>query len=91
LGDVRHPETVKNLLAVFYDFGGGAIITYLEPYDEPVFPTTTGYRQAAKVGENDLGPTKMRMMNPKRNALQKAYLDRWNAATIGQQPLDGII
>jgi amidase len=86
-----HPEIVKNLLAAFYDFGGGAIMTHLEPHNEPVFPAMTGYREAAKAGENDLGPTKMRMMNLKRNALQKAYLDRWNAATNGQQPLDGII
>jgi amidase len=86
-----HPEIVKNLLAAFYDFGGGAIMTHLEPHNEPVFPAMAGYREAAKAGENDLGPTKIRMMNLKRNALQKAYLDRWNAATNGQQPLDGII
>ena len=86
-----HPEIVKNLLAAFYDFGGGAIITYLEPHGEPVFPAMTGYQEAAKAGENDLGPRKIRMMNMKRNTLQKAYLDRWNAATNGRQPLDGII
>jgi amidase len=86
-----HPEIVKNLLAAFYDFGGGAITTYLEPHGEPVFPAMIGYREAAKAGENDLGPTKIRMMNMKRNALQKAYLDRWNAAKNRETPLDGII
>ena len=86
-----HPEIVKNLLAAFYDFGGGAIMTYLEPYGEPVFPAMTGYQKAAQAGENDLGPKKIRMMNMKRNALQKGYLDRWNAAANGRNPLDGII
>ena len=86
-----HPEIVKNLLAAFYDFGGAAIMTYLEPHGEPIFPAMTPYQAAAKAGENDLGPTKIRMMNMKRNALSKAYLDRWNAATNGKQPLDGII
>lgn len=86
-----HPEIVKNLLAAFYDFGAGAIMTHLEPHGEPVFPAMEGYREAAQAGENDLGPTKIRMMNMKRNALQKAYLDRWNAATKGRQLLDGVI
>ncbi len=51
-----------------------------------------GYALAAGAGEGDLGPTKMRMMTLKRNALQKAYLDRWNAtATDGKPRMDGII
>ena len=34
----------------------------------------------------------MRMMNLRRNELQKAYLDRWNAtATDGKDRIDGII
>jgi amidase len=37
-----HPEIVNNLLAAFYNFGGGAIMTYLGPYNEPVFPAMTG-------------------------------------------------
>ena len=51
-----------------------------------------GYALAAGAGEGDLGPTKMRMMTLKRNELQKAYLDRWNAtATDGKPRMDGII
>ena len=87
-----HPDLVKNLLAAFFDLGGAAIMTYLEPYGEPLFPSMVPYAEAAKAGENDLGPTKMRMMNLKRNTMQKAYLDRWMAtAEDGKQPLDGII
>lgn len=86
-----HPEIVKNLMAAFYDFGGAAIMNFLEPHNEPIFPAMMGYKAAAAAGENDLGPTKVRMMNLKRNALQKAYLDRWNAAANESQPLDGII
>jgi len=87
-----HPEIVKNLIAAFFDLGGGAIMSFLEPHGEPVFESMNGYAQAAKAGEMDLGPTKMRMMNLKRNALQKAYLDRWMATGVdGKQPMDGII
>jgi amidase len=87
-----HPEIVKNLIAAFFDLGGGAIMSVLEPHGEPVFESMNGYAQAAKAGENDLGPTKMRMMNLKRNALQKAYLDRWMATGgHGKEPMDGII
>jgi len=57
-------------MAAFYDFGGAAIMSFLEPHDAPVFPAMIGYQQAAKAGENDLGPTKVRMINLKRNALQ---------------------
>ena len=47
---------------------------------------------AAAAGEGELGPTRMRMMNLRRNELQKAYLDRWNAtATDGKARLDGLI
>ena len=64
----------------------------VKPYGEPVFPSMAGYAIAAQAGEGQLGPTKMRMMNLKRNELQKAYLDRWNAtATDGKPPLDGLI
>lgn len=45
-------------------------MSFLEPHDAPVFPAMIGYQQAAKAGENDLGPTKVRMINLKRNALQ---------------------
>lgn len=51
-----------------------------------------GYEVAAAAGEGALGPTRLRMMNLKRNQLQKAYLDRWQASgSNGKQPLDGII
>lgn len=87
-----HPEIVKNLLAAFFDFGGAAIMSFLGPYGEPVFGSMTGYAEAAEAGESDLGPTKLRMMNVKRNTLQKAYLDRWmDTAGNGKQPMDGII
>lgn len=87
-----HPEIVKNLIAAFFDLGGAAIMSVLESCGEPVFESMHGYAEAAKVGEADLGPTKMRMMNLKRNALQKAYLDRWMATGgKGKEPIDGII
>jgi amidase len=64
----------------------------VSPWGEPVFDSMQGYALAAQAGENELGPTKMRMMNIRRNALQKAYLDRWNAsATDGKDRIDGII
>lgn len=51
-----------------------------------------GYEAAAAAGEGAIGPTKIRLMALKRNQLQKAYLDRWQAtATDGKQPIDGII
>ena len=65
---------------------------FLEPHGEPVFESMNGYAQAAKAGEADLRPPKMRMMNLKRNALQKAYLGRRMATEVdGKQPMDGII
>lgn len=89
---VDHPDIVKNLIAAFFDLGGDAIMSFLEPHGEPVYESMNGYAQAAKAGENDLGPTQMRMMNLKRNALQKAYLDRWMATGAdGKQPMDGVI
>ena len=64
----------------------------IQPWGEPVFPSMEGYALAAAAGEGELGPTKMRMMNLRRNELQKAYLDRWNAtATDGKPRLDGLI
>ena len=87
-----HPDINKAVLAAFFDFGGSAIMEVLEPYSEPVFPSMEPYKTASSVGESDLGPTKLRMMNVKRNMMQKAYLDRWRAtATDGKEMLDGII
>lgn len=64
----------------------------VKPYGEPIFPSMEGYAIAAQADEGELGPTKMRMMNLRRNELQKAYLDRWNAsATDGKGRIDGII
>jgi len=87
-----HEAIIKNLQAAFFDFGGAAIMDIIKPYGEPVFPSMKGYAIAAAAGEGELGPTKMRMMNMRRNELQKAYLDRWNAtATDGKLRLDGLI
>ena len=51
------------------------------------------YEETYNRGENGtLGPTKLRQMIIKRNALQKAYLDRWSATgKDGKQAMDGII
>jgi amidase len=87
-----HPEIVKTLLAAFFDLGGTAIMDHLNPYAEPLFKSMAPYAAAASGGETNVGPTKMRMMNLQRNALQKAYLDAWMAtATADKEPLDGII
>jgi amidase len=87
-----HEAIVKNLQAAFFDLGGAAIMDIVKPYGEPIFPSMEGYAVAAAAGEGELGPTKMRMMNIRRNELQKAYLDRWNAtATDGKPRLDGLI
>ncbi len=64
----------------------------LKPWNEPVFPSMQGYSAVAAAGEGDLSATKMRLMNMKRNELQKAYLDRWNATAVdGKDRLDGIV
>lgn len=82
----------QNLQAAFFDLGGAAIMDIVKPYNEPIFPSMQGYAVAAEAGEGELGPTKMRLMNLRRNQLQKAYLDRWNAsATDGKARIDGII
>jgi amidase len=82
----------QNLQAAFFDLGGAAIIDVIKPHGEPIFPSMEGYAIAAKGGEADLGPTKLRGMVMKRNELQKAYVDRWNAsANSGEDPIDGII
>ncbi len=89
---VDHEEIIKTLLMAFHYLGGGAIISLLEQTGEPVFDSMKGYEAAAAAGEDCLGPTKLRMMTIKRNQLQKAYLDRWQAtASDGKGPLDGII
>ncbi|SLM38708.1 amidase signature enzyme [Lasallia pustulata] len=59
----EHPDITKNMLAAFFDLGGAAIMDFLEPYGEPIYPSMAGYKAASAAGESDLGPTKMRMMN----------------------------
>jgi len=89
---IDHEEIVDILLAAFYDLGGGAIVSLLKPAGEPIFESMKGYEAAAEAGEDGLGPTKLRMMTLRRNQLQKAYLDRWQAtARDGKAPFDGII
>jgi amidase len=63
------------------------------PHEEPIFPSMKGYEEAFDRGEGGtLGPTRLREMIVKRNALQKAYLDRWTATkTDGKGVMDGII
>lgn len=64
----------------------------IKPYGEPIFQSMKGYEIVAEAGEKNLGPTQMRMMVLKRNELQKAYVDRWNASAVnGKAPIDGII
>lgn len=90
-----HPQlTVHNqtLDEALFDLGGAALMEVLEPWGEPIFPCMQGYPLAAAAGEGRIGPTKLRQMILKRNELQKAYLDRWNAtATDGKPRMDGII
>ena len=88
-----HPEISFELNAAFYTLGGAAIIKLTREHDEPVFPCMIEYETTYEKGEyGTLGPTKLREMIVKRNALQKAYLDRWSAtATDGKAAMDGII
>lgn len=84
-----HETITKNLLASFYDLGGVAISSLLEPYGEPYFPCMEPYALAAKA---ELNVTQMRQKVVQRNQLQQAYLDAWNAtATSDKPPMDGII
>ena len=89
---IDHGDIIVNLLAAFHDLGGGAIVSLLQDTGEPVFEAMKGYEAAAKAGEGALGPTRLRSMTLKKNQLQKAYLDRWQATGgDGKQPLDGIL
>ena len=64
----------------------------IKPYGEPVFPSMKGFEIASEAAEKEIGPTQMRMMVMKRNELQKAYVDRWNAsASSNKASIDGII
>lgn len=88
-----HPEIVELLNSSFHTTGGAAIIGLTEKHGEPVFGSMKEYETTYRMGEHGaLGPTKLREMIIKRNALQKAYLDRWSAtATDGKGAMDGLI
>jgi amidase len=90
---IDHPEIAKLLNTSFHIFGGAAILELTRKHDEPVFGSMKEYEEVYNKGEKDtLGPTKLRQMILKRNALQKAYLDRWTATGKGtKRPMDGII
>lgn len=62
-------------------------------HDEPVFGSMKPYEHYYNVGEDGtLGPTKLREMIVKRNALQKRYLDRWNeTGKHGKGVMDAIV
>lgn len=84
-----HEIINKNLLASFYDLGGGALASVIDPTGEPYFPSMKPYGIAAKA---ELNVTQMRHKVMQRNQLQQAYLDAWNAtATPDKPPMDGII
>lgn len=90
---LNHPEMVKETNSAFVTLGGAAILNLTNEYEEPIFGSMEGYNTVFKKGENGtLGPTRLREMINKRNALQKAYLDKWSAtAADGKEAMDGII
>lgn len=77
----------------FHITGGAAIIGLTRENGEPVFPSMKNYEAQFEKGESaTLGPTKLREMITKRNALQKAYVDRWQATEgDGKAVMDAII
>lgn len=84
-----HEIIYKNLIASFYDLGGAAIASIVDPTGEPWFPSMQPYAIAAKA---ILNADQMRQKVIQRNQLQQAYLDAWNAtATADKPPMDGII
>lgn len=90
---IDHPEMVQTLNSSFYTTGGAAIIGLTRPYGEPVYPSMKEYEAHFDKGETGtLGPTRLREMILKRNAFQKAYLDRWQATEKdGKGLMDAII
>lgn len=87
-----HPAIVHELNSSFHTLGGAAILSLTEQHEEPVFGSMKSYEEVYKRGEaGTLGPTKLREMITRRNAFQKAYLDRWNATAEDGQIMDGII
>lgn len=84
-----HEIIYKNLIASFYDLGGAAIASIVNPAGEPWFPSMEPYSIAAKA---TLTTEQMRQKVIQRNQLQQAYLDAWNAtATADKPPMDGIV
>lgn len=88
-----HAEIMKTLNGSFHTLGGAAIVGLTRENGEPGFGSMRDYEAAFDQGEaGTLGPTKLREMIMKRNALQKAYLDRWTATkSDGKGAMDGII
>jgi amidase len=88
-----HPLMAETLNASFHTLGGAAILELTRKHDEPVYGSMKAYEESYNRGEDGtLGPSKLRQMIIKRNGLQKAYLDRWNATRKGGKPvMDGII
>ncbi|CAG8981732.1 hypothetical protein HYALB_00013431 [Hymenoscyphus albidus] len=89
----NHPEMAAEMNNSFYTLGGAAILELTRKHSEPVFGSMKAYERAYEVGEHGtLGPTKLSEMINRRNAFQKAYLDRWNATRgEGEEVMDGII
>jgi len=86
-----HPEIAHEMNSSFHNLGGAAILNLTERHEEPVFGSMKAYEVTHKKGESTMGPTKLREMITRRNAFQKAYMDRWNATTKDGQVMDGII
>jgi len=83
MGTNRSPEIANELNTAFHRLGGAAIIGLTKQNGEPVLDLLKAYEEAYTKGENGaLGPTKLREMIAKRNALQKAYLDRWSCQRV---------
>lgn len=87
-----HPEIIHEVNSSFHTLGGAAIVGLTKENEEPVYGSMKDYEATYNKGEGSLGPTQLRAMIGKRNALQKAYLDRWTAtATAEKGPMDALI
>ena len=77
----------------FHTLGGAAILGLTEKHDEPVFGSMKEYEETYRAGEEGtLGPTRLREMILRRNAFQKAYLDRWSRTAEKEKgAMDGLI
>lgn len=87
-----HPAIVQEMNSSFHTLGAAAIVDLTLQNEEPVYGSMKDYEETYKKGEyGTLGPTKLREMITRRNAVQKAYLDRWNETAKDGQVMDGII